>query len=303
MKQLFYRAIYSSSINKILRDLNCFISKIFPIDFQLPPSGRIKVKVASTKSITLCTNQTNYITHLLFWNGYQNFEYTDIFEILIQKVESYYDIGANIGYYSLLAARLNPKIKIVAFEPARGPFHYLSKNIKINNFHQIKAENIAFSHENGEIEFYEAFNPKYAYLKYHLGGEGNAGSKTDKNSFTTFRRLAIRFDDYVKKNEVEQIDLIKIDTEGTEKFILQEAQRVLSEMKPIVICETLFDTIEVDLEHIFKTHGYEFYNHTERGLAKVEKITRIKDDGVRNCFFVHPSKYGLIEEFIYSNDR
>ena len=69
-------------------------------------------------------------------------------------------------------------------------------------------------------------------------------------------------------------------------------------MKPIIICETLFNTIEPELESIFKLYGYDFYNHTESGLEKVTSIIREKDNGVRNCFFVHPSKYHLIEEFI-----
>lgn len=46
------------------------------------------------------------------------FEYTDIFVRLIRKVEGFYDIGANIGYYSLLAASENAQITIVGFEPA-----------------------------------------------------------------------------------------------------------------------------------------------------------------------------------------
>jgi hypothetical protein len=48
---------------------------------------------------------------LLFWNGHRNFEYTDIFIKLIKKVHVFYDIGANIGYYPLLAKKENPEIK------------------------------------------------------------------------------------------------------------------------------------------------------------------------------------------------
>ncbi|MEL7121888.1 MAG: hypothetical protein AAFO07_20740, partial [Bacteroidota bacterium] len=71
-----------------------------------------------------------------------------------------------------------------------------------------------------------------------------------------------------------------------------------SKMKPIVICETLFNTIESELESIFKNYGYEIYNHTDKGLKKVDSIVRAEDDGIRNCFFVHPSKKEIIEEFV-----
>ncbi|MDX5426618.1 MAG: hypothetical protein LPK46_00670, partial [Bacteroidota bacterium] len=79
---------------------------------------------------------------------------------------------------------------------------------------------------------------------------------------------------------------------------LEQGSTVLSDLKPIVICETLFNKIEHKLERIFSSYGYEFYNHTDKGLEKVKSITRLNDDGVRNCFFVHPSKFHLIEEFV-----
>ncbi len=89
-----------------------------------------------------------------------------------------------------------------------------------------------------------------------------------------------------------------MDTEGTEYLILEKSDEVLSDMKPIIICETLFNKIEAELETILSKYDYEFYNHTEDGLIKVDSIVREKDNGVRNCFFVHPSKLFLVEEFI-----
>ncbi len=89
-----------------------------------------------------------------------------------------------------------------------------------------------------------------------------------------------------------------MDTEGTEHLILEHSHSVLEKFKPIIICETLFDTIESDLEIIFRKYGYEFYNHTENGLEKVDSIIRKEDNGVRNCFFVHPSKFSQIKEFV-----
>jgi hypothetical protein len=46
------------------------------------------------------------------------------------------------------------------------------------------------------------------------------------------------------------------------------------------------------------SYGYEFYNHTHTGLQKVKTIIRKEDNGISNCFFVHPGKYYLIEEFV-----
>jgi hypothetical protein len=102
----------------------------------------------------------------------------------------------------------------------------------------------------------------------------------------------------VRLSGERNIDLIKMDTEGTENLILESSDFVLREMKPIIICETLFNTIEPELERIMSSYGYEFYNHLHSGLKKAETIIRNEDDGVSNCFFVHPDKYYLIREFV-----
>lgn len=299
MKQFLYKLIYSGKVNFVLRNLNKALLPILPKKIKIPPSGILNIRNSEGNILKIKSNQTNYLTHLIFWQGgYQRFEYTDIFIKLIKKVHSFYDIGANIGYYSLIAASENSDIKIVGFEPAVGPLHYFRENVRFNNFSNIKVEPIALSQKNGEIEFYEIRNKKYTYLKHNLAGESNAGSKTQGRNFVMNKVKTLTLDNYVKLNNVEHIELIKMDTEGTENLILENSNFVLEKMKPIIICETLFNTIESELEQIFSSYGYEFYNHVENGLKKEKTIIREKDNGVRNCFFVHPRNFNLIAEFV-----
>ncbi len=154
MKQI----IYNPTINKFVRNVNKSIYSILPSKIKIPPSGVLTIKNEAGKKLRLKTNQTNYLSQLIFWDGYRKFEYTDIFLKLIKKMNVFYDIGANIGYYSLLAEMENPEIKVVAFEPASGPFFYLKENVRINNFKKISIEDIALSEKNGEIKFYEIKN-------------------------------------------------------------------------------------------------------------------------------------------------
>ncbi len=271
---------------------------MLPAKIKIPPSGVLTLKNAAGKTLKISTNQTSYLTQLLFWEGYEQFEYTDIFIKLIKKLNVFYDIGSNIGYYSLLAEMENPDIEVVAFEPASGPLFYLRENVRINKFKKIRVEDIALSEKTGELTFYEIKNKKYTYLEHNLAGEGTAeGNKTHRN-FVPIPVQTKTLDQYVIDNKQKKIDLIKMDTEGTEHLILNNADLVLDQMKPIIICETLFNTIEPELEAIFKTYGYEFYNHTEKGLQKVISIQRDEDDGVSNCFFVHPTRFDLIAEFV-----
>jgi FkbM family methyltransferase len=299
MKKFFYQFIYGSRINYILRNINKFLLPILPWKVKIPPSGILKLKNETGSCIKLATNQTNYLTYLIFWEGsYINFEYTSIFIKLIKKVKTFYDIGANIGYYSLIGSMENKDLKVVGFEPACGPLFYFMKNIQLNEFNNIQAEGIALSHKEGEIEFYEIMNKKYSYLVHNLGGESNTGSKTTGRNFVLKKVKTTTLDNYVISHNEQVIDLIKMDTEGTENLILEKSDYILREMRPIIICETIFNTIEKELEQILLRYGYEFYNYTGEGLKKVPTLIRDEYNGIDNCFFVHPEKIRLIEEFI-----
>ena len=124
--QLFYIIIYNNFVNYILRNINKILLPVLPERIKIAPAGIITLKNSSGDKIRIKTNQTNYLTYLIYWEGgHLNFEYSRIFVELIRKVGTFYDIGANIGYYSLLAASENKDIRVVSFEPAIGPFHFL----------------------------------------------------------------------------------------------------------------------------------------------------------------------------------
>jgi FkbM family methyltransferase len=294
--QLFYKLIYNPFINRVILKFLRLLSPL--IEFRLPPAGVITLAISNELSIKLCTNQTSYVSKLLFWEGVDSFEYTSIFKLLVQRVDSFIDIGANTGYYSLLAGSLNKKITVHAFEPARGPHHYLLKNIQINNLSDIiKAHSMALSNTSGTCKFFEIQNQKYTYLKYNLGGVGSTQPNTNlvRNSSVV---KTDTLDNFIKENSIHKVDLIKIDTEGSENFILEGARECIIKHKPIIICETLFNKIEPELERIMQQHGYLFFNHVKKKLIQVKTLTRTTDNRVRDCFFVHPKKIFLIEDFI-----
>jgi len=294
--QLIYQIIYHPSVNRILLVINRLLS--FVTKFQLPPSGTITIKLLSGTQFKLLTNQTSYVTKLLYWKGADAFEYTPIFERLSKKIDSFVDIGANTGYYSILAAAVNKKIRVHAFEPARGPSHYLRNNIDTNQFEgRIKAHSIALSDRESEVEFYEVQNSKYLYLQNNLGGVGSLKKESNLKRTSTIVKT-LQLDKFVERENIQNIDLIKIDTEGTENLILTGAFRTIQQFKPIIICETLFNRIENELENIMRSHGYEFYDHLNQKLYRVNTLIRKKDNGVRDCFFVHPEKFHLIQGFV-----
>jgi FkbM family methyltransferase len=294
--QLIYQIIYHPFVNRILLFINRSLSSV--TKFQLPPSGTITIKLSGGIKFKLITNQTSYVTKLLYWNGASKFEYTPIFEKLVRKIDSFIDIGANTGYYSILATAVNKTISVHAFEPAQGPSHYLRKNIDINQFGtNIKSYDVALSDKESEVAFYEVQNAKYRYLPYNLGGVGSLKNESNSKRTSTLVKTLL-LDSFVEREGIQKIDLIKIDTEGTENLILNGGHQAISMLKPIIICETLFNRIEKELEIIMRSHGYEFYNHLDQNLHRVNTLIREKDNGVRDCFFVHPEKFHLIQEFV-----
>lgn len=296
-QQLFYRVIYFAPVNRILRNLNRLLAPFVPTRWRLPPSGIMTVSLNSG-SFSFATNQTNTTSQLLFWRGPYQMEYTAIFEKLIRHCNCFYDVGAHAGYYSLIAATVNRKCRVVAFEPASGPFHYLDKNIRINGYAgRIEPFKLALGDSVGTATFLEAVHTKYRYLEHNLVAVSNLVKEQPNREM---KRVVVQIntlDNFVREHPLLIPELIKMDTEGTEHMILAGATLVLKH-KPIVISETLFQSNERELEEIMKSHGYDFYNYKHGTLTKVASITRTTYDGVHDCFFVHPEKQHLIAPFV-----
>tara|TARA_B100001167_G_scaffold160885_1_gene108554 strand:- start:4635 stop:5531 length:897 start_codon:yes stop_codon:yes gene_type:complete len=298
VKSLFYSILYNTSANFYVRNTLKVFKAFLPEGLKIHPSGTLKLNLKEGISLILKTNQTSYVTRELFWKGSENYEYTKIFKKLILNADVFFDIGSSIGYYSLIGAAINDNLKVWAFEPAVGPMIYLSENTKINGFEdRIKVEHLALSDRTGEVVFSEILNKKYPST-YNLSGEHNINTKPKLVS-KKVKVSCDTLDSFVEKNQVKKIDLMKIDTEGVEDLILKGGSQCIAENLPIIICETLFGRIEHNLEDIMTGHGYNFYNHYEKGLKKVKTIKRADDDGVRNVFFVHPNKEHLIKEFLF----
>ncbi|HEY8513217.1 MAG TPA: FkbM family methyltransferase [Cyclobacteriaceae bacterium] len=297
MRQLLYAIIYHPFINRIIRNANKALLPVLPKSIKIPPSGTLTVRLKEG-SFKFKTNQTNYTTQTVFWKGPYAMEYTAIFEQLIKHCTCFCDIGAHAGYYSLIAAAINPNIRVMSFEPASGPYYYLEENIRINHFQdRVHPYKVALGDTNGTTEFLEATHHKYRYLEHNLLAISNLKEYKVGRTMKKVEVPVATLDDFIREKSEPFPDIIKIDTEGTENLILAKCSEVL-DRHPIVICETLFNKIESELEDIMGQRGYRFYNHGNGKLRHVKSIKRQEDDGVRDCFFVHPTKESLIRQFV-----
>src|ERR1044071_6459808 len=177
---------------------------------KLPPSGIIDVKL-KTGSFKFSTNQTNTTSQLIFWNGPYEIEYTVIFEDLIKKCNCFYDIGAHAGYYSLIAAAVNPTIHVVAFEPAHGPYHYLKENVHLNNIgRRVLTVPVALGNEKGSAQFLEVVHAKYAYLEHNLVAVGNLAHEQPNRKMKSITVPITTLDHFYQQHPDLLPDIIKM---------------------------------------------------------------------------------------------
>lgn len=297
--KLIYQIIYSPAINYILRNINKLVSGLVP-KIKLPPAGIIKIKLSGGETIKLKTNQTDFVAFWVYWKGLYTYEYTSIFEKIIGKVNGFIDIGSNGGLYSLIAAKKSENIKILAFDPSNAANYFVNENIRINGFSdKIRFFKIAMSDKTETLDFFEVKNRKYPYLKYNLGGSSSLINHP--KLFNRISVLAYSFDNFLAENPKHnfEIDFIKIDAEGAEPNIIRGMKKTIEKYKPIIVCEILMDNVGSEIEKLFSDLGYLFFLNRGKDLNPVKQILKNEsDEEIYNYFLVHPSKLGMVQEFV-----
>jgi len=140
----------------------------------------------------------------------------------------FWDIGANIGLYSIYAAIRHKNIEIVSFEPSTNNLRILSRNISINNLENIvKINQFALSdkancHElMNESEFIEGYS--MSTFSYNQDFEGNLLQAKNK-----YRLFGTSISNLIEQGILNVPNYIKIDVDGIEHKILSGAKQVLN---------------------------------------------------------------------------
>ena len=268
--------LYDETINALTRSLLRPFRAVLPTSVKFPVNGTMMVRGKSAPSFKMNTNPTNAVTKFLFWNDIEGFEFNavQVFLKLLPQTNVFFDIGSNIGYYSLLAASAsNDSIETYAFEPMPSIYDYLVKNCKINKYKNIHPVKLALSDCNGEAEFYAINNPKFAQFP-QLTGDGSLNENSSVNGSKTFFKVQTETLDTFVANTLgsKKIDLIKLDTEANEHKVLAGATMVLSKHRPIIQCEVLKNQIEDELENVLAPHNYLYFVATHKGLQVVKSL-------------------------------
>ena len=192
----------------------------------------------------------------------------------INKGDIVVDVGASIGYFTLIFARaVGKEGHVFAFEPRPERFELLKKNVEINGYDNVTIEQMAVMDENGETDFYYSKNEKTGFKLQVSEEEKNIIS--EKGSAKT-----IRLDDYFKeKNLSHKVRFIKSDVDGPEFAVLQSAGSILENENLKIFFEWDYDYIKVagdDPEEMlgllyknnFKIYSPDFKNNTYSPIEK-----------------------------------
>lgn len=238
----------------------------------LPRVGQTSVMLPDGKFLLLDSSGEDWIPTQLFWRGWLGYEpeVTPLFYRLAQKANVVFDIGAHIGFFSTLAGKINPQARVYAFEPLPRVYERLERNVALNGLTNVECILAAAGKEGGSQEFY--FPDEHAPVSSSLRSDILLTSLGEK----VVRHLTVSvvtLDSFVARNEINQIDLIKMDTERTEHDVILGSTAVLARDHPDIICEVWPDADNISqLEALLSPYNYLFYQLMPEGCVRRETI-------------------------------
>jgi FkbM family methyltransferase len=180
------------------------------------------------------------------WEGDYEQAVQEYFQKQLKSGCVFYDVGANFGFYSLLAARQGAQV--FAFEPDIQIAESLERHACLNSLKaRIEIIRAAVYSTTGSI----ALDPASCQR-----GHGNAhvGVALDP-SHPTLQVPCTTLDDFARKHTAP--DIVKIDVEGAESEVLKGAKKVFAESRPHLLCEVHDRANASFVEAWLKDQGYD----------------------------------------------
>jgi polyisoprenyl-phosphate glycosyltransferase len=206
---------------------------------------------------------------------------------LARSCKVIFDVGANVGWYAVQLSRATEAdSRVFCFEPVRTTYDRLAENVTLNDLDgKVRLFNFGLSDVAGPTDFFlPAFSGSVAASARNLHPEENV------------TRLSVRLevaDEFVERERVGRIDLIKCDVEGAELSVLRGARRTIERDKPIIFLEMLrkwagyFDYHPNDIISLLRQSGYRCWGVGKSSLREIDVVT--DETSETNYLFLHPS--------------
>lgn len=191
---------------------------------------------------------------------------TDLVKQHVKERDVVVDVGANMGYYTLLMAKLNANVH--SFEPEPTNFVLLKKNVELNNFTNVTLYNKAVSNTNGKAKFVLA---DYGTGQHTLGSS-KFGTRTIDVETTTI--------------DLQDIAFAKIDVEGAELLVLNGMKTLPSKMLVEFNTDNLKEHGTTPTEFFNFVKNYSIKQITKNGLIELD-YERLLDNKMATNLFLY----------------
>ena len=180
----------------------------------------------------------------------------------IKKDDVVVDIGANIGAFSILAAKNASNGKVFAYEPNKKNYSLLLKNKSLNNLHNLLVLNLAVAGEKGHVDLFISKLNEGAHSIY------------DADSKKSVKVKSIRLRDIFAMNNLKKINYLKIDAEGAEYDILLNTPAEIIRKVDKIVLEY----------HDYLNHGHDYKDLKEYLEGNGFKVEMGKNFLIRKIF-------------------
>lgn len=195
--------------------------------------------------------------------GTSEIEEQELLAQLLNPGDTFYDIGANVGFYSTIAARLvGPLGRVYAFEPFGPSAERALSNARLNGFDNVTVIQAAVAAEPGPVRLYTQIGRQSQ--QYRVGSDVDDG-------FVEVPSVSI--DIYATQHGLRAPTLVMVDVEGGEIDVLRGMLATIREYRPIIMCEVHWtgeafrDFVEANLKEL----GYRATTYSGHSLP-VQKL-------------------------------
>ncbi|MCS7311828.1 MAG: FkbM family methyltransferase [Acidobacteria bacterium] len=203
----------------------------------------------------------------------------------LQAGMTFIDVGANLGFYTLLASSLvGPKGKIVAFEPVPSVKKRLTLHVILNRCSNVSVEGTALGDIAGERDFFVVTD--HTDISSLQPPDSRYNCKKIKVVTTTLDR-------YIKNNDIQAIGLIKVDVEGAELQVLRGSLGLLSRKpRPVWLIELIdantlrFGYLAKEVVQFVKQKSFLWFSIDKRGTLRPLREDMESFDNVAERNFV-----------------
>ncbi|MGJ5813090.1 FkbM family methyltransferase [Paludibaculum fermentans] len=169
------------------------------------------------------------------------------------------DLGANVGFYTLLSSRLvGPAGRVDAFEPLPRNLGLLRRHLRLNGISNVKVWENAAGAVAGSAQFQLGENP----MTGHLGGDEG----------TAIRVEVVSLDDLSSAGRIPPPNLIKCDIEGAEADFLEGARALILRAKPVLFLATHGAAVHRRCCGLLRTWGYQLEPLDSRSIEQTDEI-------------------------------